>query len=1043
MLVIELHPDFLETNFLSQIRALPNPSFKSAGPSNNHPLTLHLSPTSTANVIVTHIKPSPPSSSPSAKLIGSAEVIVAPKSRQKQQASAADDDSKSLGGRSTGSNLRTKSIKADGASEQSFFLRGVDRSLSTEWFQEEEYEKNDGFRIWLDRNVVASKDIKSFPWVWVSVVRPSGLLAHAENDPNAIKPAGRVVAEMMPWEDAPDTRHVALSSQLCSLLDAECMVGETIRIEPAPPQASRSVVKSLRVFPFATSAHQKDGFKVGGKERAEVAQRIITLHGSGGSKLLCGPITDGMVLPPSGDEIHAIWHGGIVKMHPPPGPPADPAKSTRGWLLGSDRRLCATNPSISSPKPAANDRKLMLEVLGETPKSIPLSNRWLVGEPLVAECPSLVGRDVLLEQLMSNLKHFSSTLLTGSIGAGKTSLAHVLAHKLRQNFLFHTTYFPCNSLITEETRISTIREKLDLVFAHAVWGARFGGQAVVILDDLDILCPTESELEVGNENSRNRHVSEIVMSLVKNYFFLDSGVVLLATAQSKEALHNNIIGGHVVRGIVNLQAPDKDMRRQVLEHTVRQDKSLNRDDLVNGESPSEIDYLDLAGRTDGYMPGDLLLLVSRARSESMIRTISSAYPSNDIRLTSADFDAALKGFTPSSLRNVSLQHSTTSFDAIGGLDETRQILRETLQYPTLYAPIFAKCPLRLRSGLLLYGYPGCGKTLLASAVAGECGLNFISVKGPEILNKYIGASEKSVRDLFERAQAARPCVLFFDEFDSIAPKRGHDSTGVTDRVVNQMLTQMDGAEGLSGVYVLAATSRPDLIDPALLRPGRLDKSLLCDMPRRLKDRADIIRTLSKTLKMSEEVIARLDKVAERTSGYSGADLQAVVYNAHLEAIHDVIGSHEASGKPRKPKSGSAKGQDAPVPDFTVFRLGKDEANGGTMPSSSVHQATERAQIAQQLQAHRAAQKRARALRRGSVGGSPRTRERDKGAEEESQEPVIQWKHMEKSLDQTRPSISREEVYRLQRIYDEFIDSRNGEMPSGQGGSEIGGRSSLM
>lgn len=137
---------------------------------------------------------------------------------------------------------------------------------------------------------------------------------------------------------------------------------------------------------------------------------------------------------------------------------------------------------------------------------------------------------------------------------------------------------------------------------------------------------------------------------------------------------------------------------------------------------------------------------------------------------------------------------------------------------------------------------------MASAVAKECGLNFISVKGPEILNKYIGASEKSVRDLFERASAAKPCVLFFDEFDSIAPKRyicqslksvyttliqflrGHDSTGVTDRVVNQMLTQMDGAEGLDGVYVLAATSRPDLIDSALLRPGRLDKSLLCDMP---------------------------------------------------------------------------------------------------------------------------------------------------------------------------------------------------------------------
>lgn len=136
-----------------------------------------------------------------------------------------------------------------------------------------------------------------------------------------------------------------------------------------------------------------------------------------------------------------------------------------------------------------------------------------------------------------------------------------------------------------------------------------------------------------------------------------------------------------------------------------------------------------------------------------------------------DFVAAQEAFTPISLRGISLQKSDVRWADIGGLHDARQILRETLEWPTKYARIFAKCPLRLRSGLLLYGYPGCGKTLLASAVARETGLNFISVKGPEILNKYIGASEQSVRDLFERASAAKPCVLFFDEFDSIAPKR--------------------------------------------------------------------------------------------------------------------------------------------------------------------------------------------------------------------------------------------------------------------------------
>src|SRR6201999_4161479 len=257
-----------------------------------------------------------------------------------------------------------------------------------------------------------------------------------------------------------------------------------------------------------------------------------------------------------------------------------------------------------------------------------------------------------------------------------------------------------------------------------------------------------------------------------------------------------------------------------------------------------------------------------ARNETLTRMITSNDDSADAQpvLTKADFDVALKNFTPSSLRNVTLTHSTTTFSSIGGLHSTRNTLLETLLYPTKYAPIFARSPLRLRSGLLLYGFPGCGKTLLASAVAGECNLNFISVKGPEILNKYIGASEKSVRDLFERAQAAKPCVLFFDEFDSIAPKRGHDSTGVTDRVVNQLLTQMDGAEGLSGVYVLGATSRPDLIDPALLRPGRLDKSIICDMPG-FEDRVDILRAVASGLKVDREVDGRWGEVAKRTDGY--------------------------------------------------------------------------------------------------------------------------------------------------------------------------------
>ncbi|EON96448.1 putative peroxisome biosynthesis protein [Phaeoacremonium minimum UCRPA7] len=469
----------------------------------------------------------------------------------------------------------------------------------------------------------------------------------------------------------------------------------------------------------------------------------------------------------------------------------------------------------------------------------------------------------------------------------------------------------------------------------------------------------------------------------------------------------------------------------------------------------DLDLLDIAGQTDGYMPGDLSLLISRARNEALMRSFkdtSTDIDKGSVLLGRVDFENALKGFTPASLRNVSLQSSTTTFDSIGGLTETRRILLETLQYPTKYAPIFAQCPLRLRSGLLLYGYPGCGKTLLASAVAGECGLNFISVKGPEILNKYIGASEKSVRDLFERAQAAKPCVLFFDEFDSIAPKRGHDSTGVTDRVVNQLLTQMDGAEGLSGVYVLAATSRPDLIDPALLRPGRLDKSILCDFPDQL-ERLDIIKAIAKKVKLGDEVLNSehyLTELAGLTEGFTGADLQALVSNAQLEAIHDVLGDREhepasQGGRHVGSKSNTKKPVNSSARNFVQFRYGQQEAveeaerraQSGTTRSSEL---AEQASIAAKLESIKLARRRVK-QQKGHVAGTDLVD--GKSEKDQHKEVLIGWTHLVKALDNTRASISTEERRRLERIYREFVVGRSGEMRDGQGSMEVGGRSSLM
>ena len=1094
--IIELHATFLELNLLSQIRALPNPAYESSSPTRGHALTLHLSPTSTANISVTSLVPQPPTSSPFARIAPDAEVIVAPKTRNRSSRgngressrSVASTGKKSTGGRSGASTAHRRSQKNDAGDRGALFFRGIDRGIDGTWFEEQENMDNRGLRVWLDKDMLATDSLRGTTHVTVSIIRPAALLdpAHqqqqlqqGQNDKGlpaeAESAASRVVASLAAWDDAPDAQHIALSTSLCVSLGAKGLVGGIVRVEAAPAPVSRSAVNLLKIFPFSSPARQRhEGLKFGGEsklERDEAARQFRSLYGEDASSaepILQGPLTDGLAL----GEVpgNRGWLGGLLRFDPIPPDSGDAGKATCTWILGSDHNL-------------------RLDVQSEIPKPLTLDRSLGPGEPVCNQKPDLVGIDSLVRQLTSHLSHSSSVLLTGALGSGKTSLAQLLGHNLRRDGLYHISYLPCRKVFTEESRVATIKISLSRLFMAATWGARLGGRALVVLDDLDRLCPVETELQIGGENGRSRQISELVGTIVRQYCSIGTGVVLLATAQSKDALNNVMVGGHVVREIVSLKAPDKQGRRRVLERVViggsldrrRHSTDQTMDDAeteaawMDGDGaggrpgcPVEIDgftvhkdldFLELAGQTDGYMPGDLVLLVSRARSEAIIRSVeaSQGSESESVNLAKLDFERAIKGFTPASLRNVTLQSSTTTFASIGGLYDTRKILLETLQYPTTYAPIFANCPLRLRSGLLLYGYPGCGKTLLASAVAGECGLNFISVKGPEILNKYIGASEKSVRDLFERAESARPCVLFFDEFDSIAPKRGHDSTGVTDRVVNQLLTQMDGAEGLSGVYVLAATSRPDLIDPALLRPGRLDKSLFCDLPS-YDDRLDILRALSSKLKMAGDVLKKgLPEVASRTDGYSGADLQALVYNTQLEAIHNVLGDRSESTVRAKAgnKAGAEQGSEPHSRDFLSFKFGEaqdkreededeEEEEREKAGYSRNKWLAERTAITAKLEAIKQARRRQRQLRLGSEGLQDRGLSNGSVAkDEEDEEVVIGWTHMLASLSTTRASISAEERRRLAHFYRDFVVGRSGEMPNGQGPTEVGGRSSLM
>ncbi len=253
-----------------------------------------------------------------------------------------------------------------------------------------------------------------------------------------------------------------------------------------------------------------------------------------------------------------------------------------------------------------------------------------------------------------------------------------------------------------------------------------------------------------------------------------------------------------------------------------------------------------------------------------------------------DFLAALKEITPSGLREIHVEVPEVHWDDIGGLDEVKQELREVVEWPLKYPEAFARIGIKPPKGVLLFGPPGTGKTLLAKAVATESGANFIAVRGPEILSKWVGESERAIREIFAKARQYAPAVIFFDEIDAIAMARGSDvGSRVTERIVSQLLTELDGITTLQDVVVIAATNRPDMIDPALLRPGRLEKFIYVPPPD-FKGRLEILRIHTRKMPLAEDV--DLEEIARRTEGYTGADLEALVREAGLIALREDINS---------------------------------------------------------------------------------------------------------------------------------------------------------
>ena len=316
--------------------------------------------------------------------------------------------------------------------------------------------------------------------------------------------------------------------------------------------------------------------------------------------------------------------------------------------------------------------------------------------------------------------------------------------------------------------------------------------------------------------------------------------------------------------------------------------------LVDG-----IDLEQYAENTHGFVGADLESLTKEAAMNALRRIRPEldleseqidADVLDELQVTQEDFREALKGIEPSALREVFVEVPDVTWEQVGGLEDTKERLRETVQWPLDYPEVFEQMDIEAAKGVLMYGPPGTGKTLMAKAVANESQSNFISIKGPELLNKFVGESEKGVRDIFSKARENAPTVVFFDEIDSIAGERGRGTGGgseVGERVVSQLLTELDGLEELEDVVVIATTNRPDLIDNALLRPGRLDRHVHVPVPdEEAREKIFEVHTRSKPL--ADDV--DLEWLAGETEGFVGADIEALVREASMAASREFINS---------------------------------------------------------------------------------------------------------------------------------------------------------
>jgi len=469
-------------------------------------------------------------------------------------------------------------------------------------------------------------------------------------------------------------------------------------------------------------------------------------------------------------------------------------------------------------------------------------------------------------------------LLHGPTGTGKTLLAKAVANESEANFILINGPELVSKFYGETEK--NLRDKFD--------EAEKTSPAIIFIDEIDAVAP-----------KREESYGEVERRMVSQLLTLMDGlksrgkVIVIGATNRPNALDPALRRPGRFDREVSINVPDKNGRLQILKIHTR-GMPLTKD--VSLES--------LAATTHGFVGADLSSLAKEAAMNVLRKVLPKIKMDEEeeipkevletLRVTKKDFDEALRTVRPSAMREVLVETPNVKWKDVGGLDSIKQELIEAVEWPMKFPESFTNLGIRPPRGILLYGPPGTGKTLLAKAVASESEANFIQVKGPELLSLWVGESEKGVRKIFERARQVSPCIIFFDELDSLASRRGMDfGSKVHDQVLNQLLAEMDGLEELQNVIVIGATNRPDMLDPAILRPGRFDRLLLVSPPSK-EGRLEIFKIHTKNMPLSRDV--DLNKLAEVSEGYVGADIESLVREAAMLALRKDKNAKQVSKK---------------------------------------------------------------------------------------------------------------------------------------------------